>query len=190
MDCNEIRIACQLDRIAETLSAQSISWLDVVAGIVVPVLLGVATLVVAFMSVRTARGATDLNRKLHDERTENERQEKRLVVADVLADWYGFALFRSRGNAERMKVFSEKADNARTAVQTSLEPEAKALHGWLLKWVHEVGADASEDERNEIYRRGSAAIAEWSRDPDRFAEARRFDARLIALNKLANSDRS
>lgn len=184
MNCDVGPISCQLQRIADALVAGPDLWLTIVSGIVVPILLGLATLLVAVASIRTARDATKLNRDMHDERLNMERREKRLKVASQVADWLGTALFTPANPS-----FPSKADAARAAIDTSPEPSARPLMGWLMHLVHDldpnnIGTDAAA----EPYKMARKVIEEWAESPETLSAVLEVEARLKALSQAAASE--
>ncbi|MCU1408492.1 MAG: hypothetical protein JWM23_572 [Microbacteriaceae bacterium] len=185
MDCEVNSIICQLERIADALS-QPPGPVEIWGGIVVPVVIGLATLAVALVSLKVARDATNLNRELHNERVSAEGLEKRVVVAAAVYEWMGQVLSDWRSPAT-----AEKLNAAQSAVMRSAEPAVKDMWGWVLRELNpDSGHPYEGTEAIEMYRKLQGGVEQWVASPSAFKRVVQAELRVEALLRLADEYRS
>jgi hypothetical protein len=180
-----------LREISRTLSRminESPSSLEVTSGVIVPALLGIATLIVAIFSIRTARASNELARQAEERRIDREDRSKRAEAGAAVQRWLERRVAIAAIGAKPDK---ELAALRRSAVEKLrlVGPSDNGLIGWIDTQATELGTLTATDRSAkslETYGRAAQRVKDWIEDPELFDRYRTQQIRFRALeNKLA-----
>ncbi len=183
MECHPSQIVCELNRIENALREISKPGvLDFVAGIVVPLILGIATVLIAIFTIKTTRRGNDLSVELEERREARAARLRRLAAAPDLIEWATRELLLANGDNPGKELRSWR-NKVTTLGRTLGEATFKDLQGWINIRIREYRQSTEGDRLNRSYLRITNEIESWTDDPDNLARTRQSEARLAALQK-------
>jgi hypothetical protein len=193
-DCDLTRISCELRRIADLMAVPDV--FDYLSGIGVPIILGLATLILAVFTIRTANRANKISVELERERQSREdRTARRAIVPDIV-DWASYQiLLKPSGDLEapEMVAASRKVREHR---QRLGDPTIDALTGWVRDRATKYHAARAEGTETEgvaaVYGDVQSVIQGWAEEPETAVARQRADtmrAALLATLEQIKADR-
>jgi hypothetical protein len=184
-DCDLTPISCELRRIADLLAEPDL--FDYLSGIVVPVILGVATVILAVFTITTANRANKLAVELEAARQAREDRASRRAIVTDLIEWAGFELvFESvpgQADPEEKLTATRKVREHR---QRLGDQTLDTLQRWVRRRIERWRAMPTDDPRykgpSEIYSDIQDVIEKWAEEPDSVALRDSADLMRSALS--------
>jgi hypothetical protein len=165
-DCELTRISCELHRIGDLLAEPDL--LDITSGVVVPVLLGLATLLVAIFAIGVANRANKLQVDLEESRIKREERNKRRELVPDILTWANWQLFIEPGTTPEPP---DKAEAFKKLIEHDHrlgDPTMKDLRGWIVGRVEKY-QKVPFTERGSVaepYTDIVSAVESWADDPE------------------------
>lgn len=176
------KLLALLTEIRDALAPGPLEW---VSGVVVPILLGVVTLLVAIWATRTAREANRLTKGHHDEDAARVARDRRVAYAQALIPLMQvIALRKMAGEPEKFDDLTE----LRRLQAACDDPTAKQIEMWARSQIDTAEVpDSSQSGKAflELILRVRNRIELWMEDPQSAESAKRSDDYRAAVERMA-----
>lgn len=170
MVCDSSRLVCALEEVSRHLEQQP-SWFDWVSLVVVPAVVGMASLAIGFGAWRVARQSHALASQMREENAAARLRAERQEFAEDVSD-YIFRAYRERAADQ---VASSSADKAATLAAKAYaveSPNALRLVAAVQRPFAEAEASSGDARSEALVARNSAQLTLrfWVKDPSDVTE--------------------
>jgi hypothetical protein len=188
-DCDLTPTACELRRIADQLSEPG--WLDIASGLVLPVVIALATLWVALYASGIAKRTNEQQVELEENRVKREARAARLAIMPDLDEWATWTVLFEGDKQAKLK--GEASQKMRAHEQQLGDPSLASLRGWIgLRALkrNEMPEDAPDRETwADVYSDVLEVMTAWADDPESLRRRQRTEAMQEAFaHVLANME--
>ncbi len=189
-ECLAEDIACEVGRLVEVIAGTGgFTWYEIVSGIVVPVLLGLGTIILAVFTLGTDRRGQQLTREIEEQRIRREELIARRRTVPLWQEWAFHALVDStrRPGDPEMPTLAQTRKDLDVAIQQLGDGTARSLRLWISKHVDKWRQSSTDEPLGLAANQIIDQVEAWAEDPTSIEKTLMQEARRSALERaIAN----